>query len=308
MPINPVIQPPRSIQAISVGSVARRVLENTAYGSVVGATSRGIFLRISTSRVIFLSQEVFRGPMTINLPGEDFPQAELGNTVEILPQQLRFGRSPVRIHLSNCPTWSVPAVMSELLPAQLRDIRLREIAGEVIRAKGRCGLSALFGKLIGISNTPTGDGKLDPLFPVLLEAQQTIQQGRCAHLAPQLACFFGLGSGLTPSGDDLLMGLLLCLNRFRPESLSKSGINQFNQQMVKMAYEKTTSLSANLIECAAQGQADERLIKGLDGIYCDTLSCSESVKALLAWGHSSGLDALLGFAIATPAATMEAKT
>jgi hypothetical protein len=60
---------------------------------------------------------------------------------------------------------------------------------------------------------------------------------------------------------------------------------------------KTTTVSANLIDCAARGQADERLIRALDGIETGELSALECAHALGSWGNTSGLDALIGMGL-----------
>jgi hypothetical protein len=57
-------------------------------------------------------------------------------------------------------------------------------------------------------------------------------------------------------------------------------------------------LSANLIECAASGKADERLIDALDGIMTGSPGPEECATLLLSWGNSSGGDSLAGMALA----------
>lgn len=108
----------------------------------------------------------------------------------------------------------------------------------------------------------------------------------------------GFGSGLTPSGDDLIAGFLLARNRYRDLPPLPYDLDGFNQALVELAYQKTTLLSANLIECSTLGQADERLILALDGVLAGTLDPASCAKLLLRWGNSSGADALLGMALA----------
>jgi hypothetical protein len=72
-----------------------------------------------------------------------------------------------------------------------------------------------------------------------------------------------------------------------------------NQRVIDLAYQRTTTLSANLIACAAHGEADERLINAVDGIVTGTPSHAACVECVLGWGHSSGLDALIGMALTT---------
>jgi hypothetical protein len=70
------------------------------------------------------------------------------------------------------------------------------------------------------------------------------------------------------------------------------------EQVVAAAYRQTSLLSANLIECAARGQADERLLLGLSALLLGEPSVEAGAECLLGWGHSSGVAALVGMAIA----------
>jgi hypothetical protein len=64
--------------------------------------------------------------------------------------------------------------------------------------------------------------------------------------------------------------------------------------VVEAAYRDTTTLSANLIECAALGLADERLIQANDYLAVGNFQLPEISSGLLSWGNSSGVDALVG--------------
>ena len=68
-------------------------------------------------------------------------------------------------------------------------------------------------------------------------------------------------------------------------------------RLIELARQKTTWLAAALIECAAEGQADERLITALDGIITGDLPPEECTRRLLAYGSSSGGDAWLGIGL-----------
>jgi len=104
---------------------------------------------------------------------------------------------------------------------------------------------------------------------------------------------------LTPGGDDLIVGVLLNLNRWKPQSLTKEQLENFNKEIVNQAYQKTTTLSANLIECAAKGLADERLIDALDWIKSDRFDDERKlIDGLLGWGNTSGIQVFIGFLLA----------
>lgn len=108
----------------------------------------------------------------------------------------------------------------------------------------------------------------------------------------------GQGAGLTPSGDDVILGCLLAPSRWGRLISPTLDIQALSQELIAQAYRQTTLLSANLIECAAAGQADERLLLALDGIITGQPSTEECAVLLLGWGNSSGCDALAGMGLA----------
>jgi len=108
----------------------------------------------------------------------------------------------------------------------------------------------------------------------------------------------GQGTGLTPAGDDVILGCLLALSRWGHILSPYLDLQALQQPLISQAYRQTTLLSANLIECAASGQADERLLLALDGIFTGQPSTEQCAALLLGWGNSSGCDALVGMGIA----------
>jgi hypothetical protein len=73
--------------------------------------------------------------------------------------------------------------------------------------------------------------------------------------------------------------------------------DSINQVLIKAARQRTTALSASLIECAARGLADERLILALDRLLSDDLAVDRIVEYLQSWGHTSGAAALQGMGL-----------
>jgi hypothetical protein len=127
----------------------------------------------------------------------------------------------------------------------------------------------------------------------------TALQGRLAgmqhhaELAFSLPACLGLGPGLTPAGDDFAAGVLLTFSRWgetirRASRHPASPLAWTSSDLVSLAYRRTTTLSANLIECAAQGQADERLVAALDALLAGQPPVDQALERLLGWGSSSG--------------------
>ena len=83
------------------------------------------------------------------------------------------------------------------------------------------------------------------------------EQGeRAAQVKRSLEAFLGLGSGLTPSGDDLVMGFMLALTRWGRGPSSAEQISFYTLQLLPRALQRTGHLSASLIACAAVNPPD----------------------------------------------------
>jgi hypothetical protein len=129
-----------------------------------------------------------------------------------------------------------------------------------------------------------------------LQGQQDRQA--LAKLGDAIGGLLGWGEGLTPCGDDLALGFLLALQRWGGHLAMDEDTSAVSRVLVAQAYRRTTTLSANLIECAADGQADERLLLALDGLVTGAPDAATCARCLADWGSSSGASALAGMALA----------
>jgi hypothetical protein len=114
----------------------------------------------------------------------------------------------------------------------------------------------------------------------------------CATGAARLA---GLGNGLTPAGDDFLMGVIFALWASRPPYK----VEPLADSIATSARPHTTRLSGAWLEAAARGEASirwHRLIDALNG--GNQRHIMVAVWRILQVGHTSGADALLGFLLA----------
>lgn len=106
----------------------------------------------------------------------------------------------------------------------------------------------------------------------------------------------GVGPGLTPSGDDFLVGFLAGLINSRRENC-RSSIDAMARCLAQDASLFTTSFSAEYIKYAAKGLYHlyvTNLIDAFKAGSCDELAYA--ARQLITMGHYSGTDLLLGFA------------
>ena len=107
--------------------------------------------------------------------------------------------------------------------------------------------------------------------------------------AQQLA---GLGIGLTPAGDDYIMGAILAAWILHPPKIAKA----LAENIAAIAAPLTTSLSAAWLRSAGRGEAGILWHEFFDALISgNSAHIQESVEKILAVGETSGADALSGF-------------
>ena len=107
--------------------------------------------------------------------------------------------------------------------------------------------------------------------------------------ARQLA---GLGIGLTPSGDDYIMGAIYAAWIVHPANVAKV----FAREIANTAASLTTSLSAAWLRSAGKGEAGILWHEFFNALIAgDNVGIQLQIDKLLSVGETSGADALSGF-------------
>jgi hypothetical protein len=128
------------------------------------------------------------------------------------------------------------------------------------------------------------------------EQQLTAWLAGSAETGPDfIADLLGCGDGLTPAGDDLLLGAVVTLRYFHAEHTASVLANAIN----RLAATKTNLISQAHLSAAGDGQANELLMNLLHACAePNQLNLQPFVKKLLHYGHSSGRYTLRGVLIA----------
>ncbi len=105
---------------------------------------------------------------------------------------------------------------------------------------------------------------------------------------PEIA---GAGPGLTPAGDDFIMGALYALWILQPPPIAR----RMAEEMARAARPLTTSLSAAYLQSAGRGEAGIRWHVFLEALRSAGIrSISDAMNEILTMGATSGADALAG--------------
>lgn len=291
------MMPSKEIIVTEIGMIAHTKLAQAEEASVMGITSRGLFLLLSSGWVLFLSPDVYRGPLTLNYSTglDDFSFLTSGMPARVYADHIAIQDQGLTIHTRQASTWQAPPRPTVALPASQRKLKLALVARTMLAEQPASDFGVLIPVILGFEEINPAQG--NPAYLPVKLLQQALREGQLAAISDCLESILGLGAGLTPSGDDLTAGMLLALTRWGHILAPNLDINALAQDVVQRAYRKTTTLSANLIECASHGQANERLILALDGILSGLPDAPTCADYLAGWGHTSGLDTLAGMAL-----------
>ena len=121
----------------------------------------------------------------------------------------------------------------------------------------------------------------------------SVKERNLPKISENITRLIGFGKGLTPSGDDFLVGLIapLCfLNDSRFEYLLKE-----IKEVVELGKKRTTFLSEKFLEYACQGRFPETVLDLLETIFSgDRVGVKKAARRCLDFGATSGRDTLLG--------------
>ncbi len=280
-----------------IGRYAHQWLAQVDEASLLGHVAAGAYLLLPIERVVLLSFGKFRGPLTLNLTenAQAIDQMPVGALVKVYPNRLYFPSIGLTINRGEAAIWEATPPRKAALPPSVCHTNLINLSHLVLEMRSPGQLAGLIPWVLGLldSHPPSQN----EFLPFIAQLRHALLLGDPSAIATAIQPVLGMGRGLTPSADDLTLGLLLAIHRwgrvFRPEL----GIDILSQALRRLDFRKTTTLAANLIECALDGQADERLILALDGLVCGEPELTTCAEYLLSWGHSSGVDALVGMAL-----------
>lgn len=274
-----------------IGYFAQQVLDRSNGALVSGISSRGIYLQPEADWTLYLSLEKYRGPLTLNLEGDLswLNNVKTGSPVHFSAKEIHFPQNNSLISIKNAILWHpcLESSASKLIPGQVAAVLslFKKLAAE-----------NPFLPLLSKNSIPVMG--LPGIKENILGFENALKSGDLTNIADQLTRLLGLGPGLTPLGDDFILGVLLTLNHRGTSIPKEQHIKDLNPIIIQHALEKTTRLSASLLACAAEGAADERLLKVLDSFYSEREISEGDLRDLLAWGSSSGIAVLAGMILA----------
>jgi hypothetical protein len=133
-------------------------------------------------------------------------------------------------------------------------------------------------------------------LPHVASMLQSAARGDGAGFLDALEHLIGLGPGLTPSADDMLVGFLASHRMLSTSFWKQMERSAFTASLKKAVKQRTTPMAAEMLSAALDGYFSELLYEALEALSGDApVGLAEpAIKRFFKWGHSSGTDMLAG--------------
>jgi hypothetical protein len=265
-------------------------------GAVLGTSSKGIFLQVGTY-VLFITDAPYKSPFNIYVPGFDrlLNSLQQGEDFLVTYESIHFKNSGAWIMINNVEAWTPESPLALDTDQTTRKKRVKVLLDDIAEIDPNKGWLFLH---------TNGEASRDFINQRIWEGTQKFtgayREGELRQCLDAAVGLLGLGGGLTPSGDDWLAGFFLYLERFsfakkpRPDLLQLIG-----NPLQDLAFQKTTTISANRIMAARRGWAEEPFLKVIDTLFSVERQFDTDLAGLLVrFGHSSGVDTVMGISAA----------
>lgn len=304
---------------------------NQIEGKVTAVFDRTLHISLPMSTIskqnslIVLGREDIRdGPLLLKVPsplGFSFNQ-QVGDESESVTIRLYESESTLEIDLERGLTVCIDTAQIPTLPAAggiYKEIKIADFksGGELVKSNKKLleyvldqGVEDGLGLLTEVNQSSTSEpsdlpDQLTKSFSrILCRAKFGLHNDTPIEgevLFQPVTRLIGRGPGATPSGDDLLIGIFLILQRISDDDLSKAA-KRLCIQLSKEANSMTTRISSSLLTQVTKNRAAKPAVVCARTITEPASSKNELIESaedLIQTGHTSGIDCLTGMLIAT---------
>lgn len=274
--MTPAATLPPLLDAIEAGSLAADRLDTISTGTLIA--------RFATSCYADFGGQCGRGLLCLG--GPDLPLGPLTVRTAGLPAGLAVGDT-VSIGPSAPIVWQPPRPGNWSHSSMVSGLRaVRDIASGTAADTG---LTVL---VFGMESPSMLPGFANRARSAIDDLRLWLEAPDDRAEAPErgVRTLLGLGPGLTPSGDDFLVGMLVALSETGDDARQA----RLSEVVRRLAPIRTSPISTAHLLAACDGMASDALHRALRTILCNAPALADDLNTLAAIGHSSGWDALAG--------------
>jgi hypothetical protein len=233
----------------------------------------------------------------VNTPTEfSFEIFNIGEPVTCQDGNLRVDSLTVGLH--NAQRWKCDLSKLEFDPTKPTVSSAWGLVWDMLNERQRLSGSEIIAEELFLPNGPVRKGVFHKAGAAMQDLVNTTRRLDSTNTSA-VNSLIGLGSGLTPSGDDLLIGYvtgLWCTVEHGSER--RQFIASLGKTIIHLL-PKTNDISRTYLYHATQGQVSSRLANLAEGI-CRGGSpayLTQVAEASMRAGHTSGMDALTGLLV-----------
>jgi hypothetical protein len=285
----------------AVGETALDILAESRDGKVLAAVTQAVYLLTEQQELLWLAtQDVPMHWRGMRVCGE-LPRPVIGSWFQARAGKLLF-ESGETLALESCSPWRTPQLQrKKIIPSEHIGRMVSNTYSHLLKGAVQEGMGALIRLILkgGMESEKPflGDAGMEFCHKPVLGIVQACRQRNGSLLLKQASKLIGLGSGLTPSGDDFLGGLFFAFEILRQAYPEIRELQNWNySQFILEQKSKTNVISACLLSDHAAGHGMEplhRFINALlEGRRID--ECLPIASEVVMVGHSTGWDLLTG--------------
>ena len=280
-----------TVPIVRSGILAREFCRHGARAGIAGVFDRSFYLRSGDMFICVGDPAIGNGPLTLIADASLRPSnlgLRPGQPASIVDRRIAIGDT-IEFTLDRCEPWRPPP-----WPVCQSPSRLTDICAAVARAAAAEAPREGFGQLFCSHEQVTGRTPLASLargpiarFEAWLSGAVRTDHALATAPAP-IQGLIGLGPGLTPSGDDFLVGALALLDALTERKVHAA----LAAAIADVSPASTSAMSRCFLTAAAAGHIGEHLHCAVASVISGKID--SAIAAVRNIGHSSGWDMLAG--------------
>jgi hypothetical protein len=287
----------------SIGETASRLLKDGTRGKVLASVTGAAYLETEAGEVVWLTSP--RAPRHTRAGRSDWRGAwpEAGTPYVVRGEQIDLGSTLV-VDLAQSELWLAPQPGAGGAIAQAAVApSLHALFGQKAALPTPLGLGQLIDRVLALGEgraVPIQASPQDLFVGRAWESVARVAKATLAHDGAQIKTavhpLVGLGPGLTPAGDDFIGSLFFTLHYLGRTYAPLSAVVEAARVDLASFRAKTHAISLTVMSELARGEGPEPLHGFLGAVLAGApaVLIERAARELVAIGHSSGWDMLLG--------------
>jgi hypothetical protein len=280
------------VPVLRAGVLAQEFCQSVALANVEAVFERCFYLRSGDEFVCVGEPNIGNGPLILN--GNlgrlsDF-NLQPGQSAVVCDRHIAIGSS-IRLALDQAESWRPPP-----WPNRSSSVRLYDTCAELARrAAFDAPQEGLARHVSGLPETSRPQAPLARIARPRITIFERWLFGVLDTKYPRVTAFeeaiqglIGLGPGLTPSGDDFLVGALALLDAIGERDAHAALTRAMSGRLLEL----TTPLSACFLRAAVAGHVGEALHRAVSSVLTGDVESAAAAAGEI--GHSSGWDTMAG--------------